>query len=168
MSIVVEDGTIVAGANSFVSRADYIAYAASLGVTIADAVDADEELLASAEFIRSHESQLRGDLTDRDQPMPYPRKNLVLEGWEWKETEIPRQVILAQMALALEKHDGVDLFNPPPPKALARKRVKVEGAIEIENAVNERAAKMTRHSTGRALLSTLLKHSGMTLALVRS
>jgi hypothetical protein len=38
MALVVETGAQVANSNSYVTRAEYIAYAASIGVTITDAV----------------------------------------------------------------------------------------------------------------------------------
>ena len=166
MAIVIEDGTIVDDANSYVTRADYIAYAASKGVTIADDSDADTELVKAAEFIGAHEGNLKGDKVGRDQPLAYPRKGVVLEGFTWDADEIPRQVVLCQMALALDIHAGVDLYNPPANPGRAAKREKVD-VIEVEY-FGRAGAKMSRDSTATALLATLLVRSGlMSIPLVR-
>lgn len=166
--IIVEDGTIIDNANSYVTCTDYIAYAASKGVTIADDFDADTELVKAAEFIGAHEGNLKGDRVERDQPLAYPRKNLVLEGFEWKADEIPRQVILCQMALALDIHAGIDLYNPAPNPNRAAKREKVD-VIEVEYFGRAGGTKMSRDSTATALLATLLVRSGlMSIPLVRA
>lgn len=165
MAIIVEDGTIVTNANSFVTRDEYIAYAASLGVTIAADEAADVQLVKAGEFIAGKESQLKGDLTDRDQPMPYPRYNLTLENFHWSSNEIPRQAILCQMQLALDINAGIDLYNLPQSDGTAVKRERVEGAVEVEYAVGD-SMKVSRNSQSRALLSTLMTNSGLSVALV--
>jgi len=166
--IIVEDGTIVDNANSYVTRADYITYAASKGITITDDSDADVELVKAAEFIGAHEGNLKGDKVERDQPLAYPRKGIVLEGFVWGADEIPRQVILCQMALALDIHGGVDLYNPAPNPNRAAKREKVD-VIEVEYFGGAGGTKMSRDSTATALLATLLVRSGlMSIPLVRA
>jgi hypothetical protein len=168
MPLTIEDGTIVTGADSWITRAEYIAYAASKGVTIADDSKADAELVQAAEFIGAHEPNLKGDKVARNQPLAYPRKNLVLEGFEWKADEIPRQVILCQMALALDVHAGIDLYNPPPNPNRPAKSEKVD-VIETSYFGKDGGMKMSRDSTATALLATLLKHSGlMSIPLVRA
>jgi hypothetical protein len=168
MALTIEDGTIVIGADSFCPRQEYIAYAASKGVIIADDTEADVELVRAAEFIGAHEPNLKGDKIARDQPLAYPRKNLVLEGFEWGADEIPRQVILCQMALALDIHAGIDLYNPSPNPNRATRREKVD-VIEVEYFGKNGGIKMNRDSTATALLATLLKRSGlMSIPLVRA
>lgn len=168
MTLIVEDGTKPANANSFVTRADFIAYALSKGVTIADEDATDVMLVKAGQYINSKEPQLKGDLTERDQPMAYPRFNLVLEGWSWSGTEIPRQVILAQMELALDINDGVDLWNPPANPNLTAKRERVEGAVEVEYFGNDNAFKVSRDSLSGAIMATLMRYNGMSIAIVRA
>jgi hypothetical protein len=169
MSLVIEDGSIVEDANSYVTRAEFIAYAATFGVTIADAVEADQQLIVAAEFIASHEPQLKGSKVSRLQAMAFPREGVVLEGFEWYSDEIPRLVLLCQMALALEVNDGIDLYNPPPNPTRAKKSEKVDGAVEVEYFGNDAAVKLSRASRADALLKSLLKNAGLTsLPLVRA
>ena len=167
MSIVVEDGTLVKGANSWVTRAEYIAYAKTKGITIHNSATADAELIKACEFINSHEENLKGDKTDRDQATAYPRDNLTLEGFAWGSDEIPRQVILCQLAVALDINAGIDPYNPPANPAIQAKKEKVD-VIEVEYFGRDSGQKMSRTSTATAILNTLLRRSGLQIALVRS
>jgi len=167
VAIVVETGAIVAGANSYLSRADYIAYAASIGVTIASDATADEELIQAASFIDQHEPNLQGVRTHRNNPMAFPRWRVRINGWYWNSDEIPRQVILAQQAYALDIHNGIDLWNKAVNPNLIASRKSVGGAVDVQFAVPRKQGmtgsdqKMTHTSTGDALLATLLNRSGL-------
>jgi len=163
MTLIVEDGSGVAGANSYSSRADYIAYAASIGVTVPDAVAADEELIKAAEFIDRHETRLKGTRNTRDQVMAFPRFGLVIENWAWNANEIPRQVRQCQWAFALDVHSGIDLYNRPANPNLVAKSERVEGAVAVQYAVNGGEQKATRTSTGDSLLRSLLRANGLQL-----
>lgn len=167
MALIVETGAIVANADSYVSRADFISYAAGRGITIPNTDATDAQLVKAAEYIGSYEGRLRGLLVSREQPMAYPRSDLVIEGWDWADNEIPRQVKLCQMQFALDINAGVDPYNPPSSDSTGIKRERVEGAVEVEYAIKE-AVKLSRNSTSRALLSSLLMNSGLSLVLERS
>tara|TARA_B100000678_G_scaffold237062_1_gene206788 strand:+ start:9979 stop:10491 length:513 start_codon:yes stop_codon:yes gene_type:complete len=161
MALIIEDGSLVENANSWVSRADFIAYAASKGITVADEDATDAMLVNAGQFINSKEPQLKGRLVTRDQAMSFPRYDLCIEEWSWWHTEIPRQVILAQMELALDINAGVDLYNPPANPNLIAKRERVEGAVEVEYFGNDSAVKVGRSSQSQALLAVLMRYSGM-------
>ena len=159
MSLIIEDGTIVDNADSFVTRAELITYAAGFGVTLPDTTATDQRLRAAALYLRSLEGRLKGELVERDQPLPYPRKNLTLEGFNWEPDEIPRQVILAQMALALDLHAGIDLYNRPQNQPITQERV--EGAVVFSYASPSVVSKVSTQSSATALVNTLLKRAGM-------
>ena len=168
MALVIETGAQVANSNSYVSRAEYIAYAGSIGIVIADAVAADEQLIKAAEYIGQHEVNLKGSKVVRDQSMAFPRNDLYIEGWSWSNSEIPRQVTLCQLAYALDINSGVDIYNVPQNPNLIAKSKRVEGAVSIEYAVGENAPqKLSRTSKGDALLASLLKNNGL-IAVCRS
>lgn len=153
MAIVVEDGSIVAGANSYVSRADAIAYAASRGVTLTDDIATDQLLIKATDFIDSHEPRFKGVRVDRDQPLSWPRYDVFINDYAWTHTEIPTDLIKAQNELVLEINAGVDLYNPEPVKTAKRERV--EGAVEIEYFGRDSDGRMTRSSRAMALLDRL-------------
>lgn len=159
MTIIVETGHIVPGANSYVTVDEYIAYAAEIGID-ADDDQAEIELITAARFIDGHEGQLKGTRLTRDQPMAWPRSEVVIDGWEWANTEIPRQLLLAQLALALDVRDGIDLYNRPPRDGqIVSKRV--EGAVSIAYSNPTAPMKMNKKSTSVSLLNCLLKNNGL-------
>ena len=168
MALIIETGSIVPNANSFVTRAEFIAHALEKGVTIADEGATDVMLVKAGQYINSKEPNLKGRLVNRDQPMVYPRNDLQLEGWAWSSTEIPRQVILAQMELALDLNDGIDLYNPPANPNLTAKRERIEGAVEVEYFGQDGGFKVSRDSLSQAIMSVLLKRNGLTIAMERA
>lgn len=159
MAVTVENGSVVADADSYVSRADYIAYAAARGVTVTDDATADADLVKAAQFIDSHESRMKGDRVSRDQFMAFPRSGVVIDGWTWAATEIPRQVVLAQLAVALDIHAGVDPYNPDQAAPVIKERV--EGAVEVAYA-SPTSFKLSKTSSSEALINALLVSAGMT------
>lgn len=160
MAIVVEDGTIVAGANSWVTRDDFIAYAAARGVIVADTSAADVSLIKACDHINSLEPRLKGSLVDRDQSTAYPRTDLEIENWHWGKTEIPRQVLNAQLSLAMEYSAGQDPLNPPA-AALPVVSKRVEGAIHVQYANPGQALKVTKTQPSSVHIRLLLRNSGL-------
>lgn len=170
MTLIIETGNIVDDSNTYVSRSDYITYASNRGITISDTAAADVQLLKAAEYIDRHEDNLKGYIVLRDQGMAYPRSDLTIDGWYWGSDEIPRQVILCQLAFALDINAGVDLYNRPQNPNLIAKSETIVGAVEVEYAVSETTGqKLSQTSTGDALLASLLNNRGLTsINLVRA
>ena len=167
MAIIIEDGTIVSGANSYNSRADYIAYALLLGTTIPDAVAADVQLITATEFMESKRAQYKGEAVDRDQSLSFPRYNVVIDGFYWTHEEIPRQAKLCQMTLALDINAGNDPYNPPVVRT--RKSEEIDGAVKVAYFGRDQDVKLGKNSKWEALLNSLLNYSGMTsIELIRA
>ncbi len=166
MSLIIEDGSIVNNANSLVTRTEFISYAASLGVVIADNETTDVLLIKAMNFINSHERQLKGSKVDRDQGVSYPRTGLVVDGWAWEQTEIPTIAKNCQMEFALEINSGNDLYNPTYSKG-PRIEETVSGAVTVRYGTNSVMASKVL-SRGFKILNSLLKSSGLqSIALVR-
>lgn len=129
MALVIETGAIVAGATSFVTRAEIVAYAAARGVTLADDETTDARAIDAIDYLWS--LCLRGEPVADDQPLMFPRKGLVdgddADGYEHS---IPRAIKQAQMQLALDAANGIKLLASSNPTAEV-KRVKV-GPLERE------------------------------------
>ena len=158
MALVVEDGSIVANADSYVTRSDFIAWALRRGYTVADDLLADNKLVTAFDFINGIESSLAGRLTVRGQAGAYPRIDLVLQSYSWLSTEIPTQAKDYQMSLALDQVNGIDIFNPPQSDSVAVKRSRVEGAVEEEYAVSDAPAFLYQSLSNR--LRQILQRSG--------
>lgn len=159
--MTVETGAIVAGANTYVTPAEIAARSDELGMALL----VDEEILAaqSAEYLESFGPRFKGERVTRDQPMSWPRKNAVIEGWEWKETEIPRTVISAQLAIAMAINSGEDPRNPTPVE-LPVVSEKIEGALEIKRANPNQPMKISKASAYTTLINALLRNNGMVVA----
>jgi hypothetical protein len=158
--VIIEDGTIVSGANSWVTRAEFIAYAETIGVTIPDNTTSDQHLVKAQEFISQHDANIDGTRVDRDQSTAFPRIGLMINGFSYLSTEIPAVLKKCQIEFAIDDHLGFDLWNPSANPALIKRRSRVEGAVEVEYAVGEATGQSAmRTSRGQALLSMLLKTS---------
>lgn len=109
MAIIVETGAIVANANSYVSRAGYIAYALARGVTVPDEDSADVDLINAMDYLNIQ--CYIGKLVSPLQPLPWPRKGIIAgdEADDFEHT-IPTNLINAQYQLALDSRSGIVLL----------------------------------------------------------
>jgi len=159
MALTVETGAIVTGANSYVSRADAIAYASDRGVTLADSTATDAILIKAAAYLESYRNKFKGELVTRDQPLAWPRYNAVIEGFSWGHDEIPRHVINAQLAVTLEINAGDDPFNPTPTVGPITEET-VSGAVTVRYASGT-SSKVQKSRASDALVGLLLSRSGL-------
>ena len=167
-TIVVENGTVVTGANSYVSMAEYIAYAATLNITVTDSQVFQTQIIEAGQFINGLENILKGNTTTKTQPMAYPRNNLTdIANWSWANDEIPTQVKEAQMSLAIDINSGEDLWNLTQSEATGIKRERADGAVEIEYAVSD-TGRLARRSRSGDLLALLMKFNGLGIPLAMS
>lgn len=161
MALIVEDGSIVDNANSYVTLAEFRTYAATRGVTLPNNdEDAEAILIKAMDYFESYGDRFKGTQVTRDQPLSWPRSGAVIEGWTWSSSEIPRQVISAQLALGIESASGEDLFNPSA-AALPVTRERVEGAVEVEYANPTRVSKVTKTAPSQTIINLLLNRSGL-------
>ena len=125
MAIIIEDGTIVAGANSYASEAELTAFAAERGATLTGA--ADVLLIKAMDYVESFRKAFQGSKVDAAQPLQWPRSGAYVDGYPIPTTEIPVDLKRAQMQAAIES-DSTDL-NPNTGQAVKREKVDV---IEVE------------------------------------
>ncbi len=104
MAIVVEDGTIVSGANSYVTAAELTTYATDRGFVLTGTEE--EPLLKAMTYIEPLPFQ--GLKRTKDQPLQWPRDYVVIDSWEVLNTEIPEELKTLQYEVALSIDGGVD------------------------------------------------------------
>ncbi len=124
MAIVVEDGTVVTGANSYVTAAELSAYAAARSVTLVSG--AETLLIQAMDYIES--LSFIGIKWTKDQPLSWPRVDVWIDGYYQDVEDIPVQLKNGQMAVAL----AIDAGNGPLidlPRGVKRERV---GELEVE------------------------------------
>lgn len=159
MALIVEDGTIVAGANTYVTESELDAYATARGIDLI--YDEEVLLLKAMDFFESYSNRFKGQRVERDQPLCFPRAGLEVEGWTWSSGEIPRQVINAVLSLCLEINAGEDPFNPSPAeRPITRERI--EGAIDVQYASSyDQPLKVSKTQPSRTHINLLLNNSGL-------
>lgn len=130
MSLVIEDGSIVAGAESFATAAELATYAANFGRTIPADAPAQEALLRRA-ALQMSAMNWKGGLVSELQTLSWPRVDVYRENWLVPSNAIPAQIKAGQMALATEVYS--DDLAPAELKTGAVTKEKV-GPLETEYA----------------------------------
>ena len=131
MSLVIENGSIVAGADSFATAAELVTYAANFGRTIPADTAAQESLLRRA-ALQMSAMNWKGGLVSELQTLSWPRVDVYRENWLVPSNAIPAQIKAGQMALATEVY--ADDLAPPELKKGAVTKERVEGAVERQYA----------------------------------
>lgn len=129
MALVIEDGSIVAGAESFATAAELVTYAANFGRVIPGTESAQEALLRRAALQMSAMSW-KGGLVSELQALSWPRYDVYRDNWLVPSNTIPAQIKAGQMALATEIH--ADDLAPPELKKGPVVRNRVEGAVDVQ------------------------------------
>lgn len=122
--IVVEDGTIVANANSYVSEANLTTYATDRGLTLV----ADESILLIKAMDYIESIGYKGVKVLSTQALQWPRYSVYLDGYYFPSNEIPKELKQAQMAVAVSIDQGDD---PLATIGQGVKREKVD-VLEVE------------------------------------
>ena len=124
MTITVEDGSIVSGANSYVTEAELTAYATARGVTLT--TGAEQLLIEAMDYIEAQ--SFIGTKKTATQALQWPRDNVYVDGYYIESTTIPNDLKTAQKATALAIQNG---NGPQNVLSAAVKREKVD-VIEVE------------------------------------
>ncbi|MBX8534537.1 hypothetical protein K5D33_07340 [Pseudomonas cichorii] len=164
MALVIEDGSIVPGADSYATAAELAVYAANYGKTIPAEEMAQETLLRRA-ALEMEAIPWRGQATSSAQALAWPRGGVRRQNWDIPSNTIPPQIKAGQMALATEIH--ADDLAPPELKKGAVTREKVEGAVERQYA--EASASISRPAAKRQSIAQFagLQESGSQISLRR-
>ena len=168
MSLIVETGSIVAGADSYISLVDARTMAALYGWALPATDPAAEIALRNgANYVGVFESEMKGSRVSVEQSLPYPRKDVNVYGFYLGETEIPTPLKLAQVAAAVEIGAGLD------PRASTDGRVvaseQVTGAVAVSYFNNGNTGANVRITKAIDALKPLLSsnNNGISFNVVR-
>lgn len=110
MALVIEDGTIVAGANSYVSIAGAKDYATARGVDLGvDDAITEQRLHNAMAYLESLSYKGRPSYPD-DQALAWPRYGVTYDYRTIDYDVIPLQLTNAQSQLVIEQFNGVALW----------------------------------------------------------
>jgi hypothetical protein len=168
MSLIVEDGTIVPGAESYISVADASTYHTARGNTAwaALATDALREaaLRRATDYMRqAYRSRWQGYKVNEDQALDWPRYDVEVEGYAVDSDIVPTEIKNACAELAL-RASAADL-NPDLTQGVLSEQV---GSIQV--TYDKASPQFTRHRAIDAILSPYLKAGGggCSMGLIRS
>ena len=127
MALVIEDGSIVAGANSYVSVSDFTTFLDDRGLEFSGAGPDEEQCLTIAMDYLETRSYL-GYRVDDAQELSFPRSGIYIDGVLVADDAIHKDLKLAQMEVAYAVDQG---NNPLSTLGRETKKEKV-GDIEVE------------------------------------
>lgn len=110
MTLIVEDGTGVLGANTYISAADAVARAAILGFDFPAEVDAETPLIRSAIYLENLRLKYQGTKYIAGQPLQWPRDPVYIDNEYNDPSIIPQLLIDAQVYVASVDFSGGNLF----------------------------------------------------------
>lgn len=128
MALIIEDGTgSNPNANSYVTLVEAQAYASARGLT---ATLTEGQLVQAVDYLEAQRSQYQGTKVHPSQPLQFPRNDVYVDDILVDYTTIPNILKQAQIRLAIEVSNGIDLF-PTRTSGTFVKREKV-GPIDTE------------------------------------
>jgi hypothetical protein len=158
MALVVEDGSQVQGANSYISVDDARAYASARGLTLpVSSADVEILLTKALDFIEVFRSQFQGKKTSSAQALQWPRTRVVIDGESFASDEIPEELRKAQAQLAIEAQT-TELVPTGGGKDI--NFVKVEGAVEIHYVDGSGGSPQPEFTLAMKYLSPLFDSGG--------
>ena len=163
MALVIEDGSLVASANSYVTVAQARAYASSRGVTLST-VDAtvEQQLIAAMDYLEAQRKKFQGSKTSAEQALQWPRTDVLIDCNEVASTFIPNELKNAQIQLAIEVSKGVDLM---PTRQGAFVKLEKVGPIQTEYSERIGTGLTPDMTAVELLLAPLFKACGQGFAL---
>ena len=149
-TIVVEDGTVVAGANSYVTEAELTTYAADRGITLTAATDV--LLIKAMDYIES--LAFIGDKHKESQPLQWPRDEVYIDRYYIERETIPKELKNGVYTAALAIDAELD------PLRIIERATKREKVDVIEVEYMDSAASQTIVRTISAALYKILRLGG--------
>jgi len=158
MPLTIEDGSGVAGANSYADVAEARAYASARGLTLtADNTKVEQALVLACDKLETY--RYKGTKTDAGQGLLWPRSNVYLEDAEepLAGDSIPDKIKQAQCQLAIESANGTDLLPTGTGREVIRTKVDV---IETQYAERGSGSIVPEFNKAEALLAPFLASGG--------
>ena len=164
ITIIVEDGTQVANANSFVSVADARIYAVNRGVALPSSDDELAAMLIKAvDYLEAQAESFQGERVSETQDLQWPRTEVYIYGALVPSNVIPKSLISAQVQLAMAINAGLDLQpNITPETYVIKEKV---GPIETVYANPLHTGIMPTFTAANSLIALLLKASSVGFSL---
>ena len=161
MALVVEDGSLVSGANSYVSFADATKYLTDRGITVEVT---EGHLLRAADYVNSFSDRYKGyqkvgDNRDSLSTMQWPRQYVYYEGIGYgylPDDKIPELIIHAQIESAIEIASNRDPLSTVSARQIKKQKVDVI-EVEYDTSMGSSGQDIFDHRRVMTLLYPVLK-----------
>lgn len=161
LTLIIEDGSARSDAQSYASATDLRAYAKARSATVpTDDASCEALLVKAMDYLE--DQQYQGDRFTHTQAFKWPRYGAIVEGWPITSSEIPRQLIQAQCALAIESQN-VDLLPTQDINSSGAITEETVGPVTTVYANNGVVRRVPAVARADALLRTLLRRNGLTV-----
>lgn len=141
MTLVIEDGSNVANANSYVTLDEIRDFAQARNETMpSDDAALEGMAIQAMDYLEGLRSKYQGKKTYSDQPLQWPRSGVLIDCASWPEDKIPKELKNAQCQLCIEQLTFPDLSPSSDGFAVSREKVDV---IEVEYAAGSNYASAT-------------------------
>jgi len=159
MSLVIENGTEVPNAQSYVTVAEVIAFAVARGIVLPSTADAAVEILIhkAMDMLESLEPQFQGARVTSTQPLAWPRKGVMLNGFPVPENSIPALLKKGLCQLATDA-SSIDLMPLGDGREVIEEKVDVLSTKYAERGVTAPQPYLTAFY---AIVDPLLASGGM-------
>lgn len=130
MALVVEDGSVVSGANSYVTLTEFKTWADNRGIDYGTDYVLEQKILRAMDFL---ERQLFiGEKANEEQPLQWPRVEAVIDGYYVDATEVPTDVKKALYEATVVEIQGYSELNTQERRTVMEKI----GDITVQYASN--------------------------------
>ena len=164
MALIIEDGSIVAGANSFTTDAEFVAYAAARNLTLpATEAERDALQILAVDYLFSKETEMKGYRVSQDQTLMYPRKGVCAYNFNVASDAIPTSLKNAQMELGIQANTSGLLINATSQNIAS---ISLDGVIS-ESYFSGGSWEQVRTDRADAYLDPLLVNNGSNNIMVR-
>ena len=114
MPLIVENGSGVLNANSYIDLAYLANYATSRGYSLPlSTLDRERFAIVAMDYLESYRDKFKGVKSFPMQPFQWPRENVFIDGTELEGDYIPEELKKAQCQLVIEQQLRTVLFSTP-------------------------------------------------------
>ena len=104
MALVVEDGTLVTGADSYITLAEFKAWADKRGISYGTDEAVTQQIYRAMDYIESLD--FIGEKSDENQSLQWPRDQVIIDGYYIDSDEMPAELKVAVYESVKAEIDG--------------------------------------------------------------
>lgn len=165
MALIVEDGSIVLNANTYVDAATVRAFSLLRGTDLSAVTDETLEpyIIKAMDYVESFRDKFKGRRWTRDQALQWPRSYVVIDNYRVYTDTIPQQLKDAVCQLTIDQNNGTDIDPDGEGQEVVREKI---GPIETEFAKKGSTTVRTQLNRAHRFLKPLLRNGGAFLGRV--